>query len=403
MMFLDTLKHIFGRATIIGINQAAVLISLPILASRLDFYTFGQVAIGFLLVQLSWVISDWGIQNYSIEIWSNFRDRLQKSKFISYAVMLNLLIAIIFLILILILSRLSILSFPFHYWLCVIPSILMGSVYPLWFYQVQKSPQDMILPTFISRLIFLGMIFALVVNNETASWAFLAQGVNLSLITIYAFLRMCKNYSYKWQSPNISEIKALAQSSFPFLVNSITNNQINTLWGFGLSLVSGPYAMAIYNIGDQVYRAGGAITNIIAQSVRIYFQGKSLIQIRFTFLFFICLFVLITAFMIIIGPFFIKTFFPKSFLPAIEVYQVMMLAWGLHALVKLLNYPILGETHGANWVNQMTYLILILHVVSILAWMYFFDGPFSLAMMLTLVITIQLIIYLTQLLRSIRK
>ena len=66
-MFIDTIKHIFRRGSIIAINQLSVLIAVPILAARLDFEVFGQLAIGFILVQLSWVVSHWGIQHFSIE------------------------------------------------------------------------------------------------------------------------------------------------------------------------------------------------------------------------------------------------------------------------------------------------------------------------------------------------
>ena len=59
------------------------------------------------------------------------------------------------------------------------------------------------------------------------------------------------------------------------MLNAVTNNQINTLWGFGLAVVGGPMAMAIFNLGDQIYRMGGALTNVIAQSVRIYSKESS--------------------------------------------------------------------------------------------------------------------------------
>ena len=57
-MFINILKHALSRGSIILTNQLSILIVIPILASRLDFFIFGQVAIGFVLVQLSWVLSD---------------------------------------------------------------------------------------------------------------------------------------------------------------------------------------------------------------------------------------------------------------------------------------------------------------------------------------------------------
>ena len=393
-MFLDTLKHILGRITIITINQLAVLISLPILASRLDFYNFGQIAIGFLLVQLTWLISDWGIQNYSIETWRNLGGRTQECKFTSSVVTLNLLIAILTIFLILGLIQLKVLDFPIKYFFYILPSIIMGSLYPLWFFQVQKSPQDMILPTFISRLIFLGMIFIFVADNQSASWAFLAQGLNLSLITIYAFFRMYTHYSFKWHFPRIKTIKEIAQKSFPFFINAVTNNQINTFWSFGLSIIAGPAAMALFNLGEQIYRAGGAMTNVIAQSVRIYFIGKTVREIGFTVLFFIFLFITISLTIFITADFFINKFFSTEYLPAIKIIKLMIIAWGIQAVIKLLNYPILGETHGSEWVNKITYKILFLHALAFLFWMFFLSGPLSLAVVFLSVIGCQLIIFL---------
>ena len=68
-MFKATLRQILARGSIIGINQLFILIAIPVLASRLDLYVFGQIAIGFTLAQLSWIISDWGVQHLSIEEW----------------------------------------------------------------------------------------------------------------------------------------------------------------------------------------------------------------------------------------------------------------------------------------------------------------------------------------------
>lgn len=402
-MLFKTLNLIFSRISINAINQLVFLFSIPVLAHRLDLIVFGQLSICFVIMQLSWAISEWGVENYSIEKWSSLTNNNQQSGFISRVVNLNFVIALSFLAIIFLLVVTNILEIPLLFLYALIPGALFGSIYPLWFYQVMKIPQEMIFPTFLSRCLFLAIILLAVKDNNSAYIALLAQGLSLFIIVIYAFLRMFTKYSFRWKSSKINEIVIILRSSFPFFINSFTNNQINTLWGFGLSVTSGPYAMALFNLGDQLYRAGGAISNIIAQSVRIQFIGKSFYSSRFTILFFVGSYILIAISISWAAHFLIDNFFPQEYLPATQIIQVMMLAWGLHAVVKLLNYPILGQMHGAEWVNKITYKILFLHLIAFLIWMYFFDGPFSLAMMLTLVITIQLIIYLTQLLRSIRK
>ena len=393
-MFIDTIKHIFRRGSIIAINQLSVLIAIPILAARLDFEVFGQVAIGFVLVQLSWVVSDWGIQHFSIEEWGKKLKQKEKNHFTTSVICLNFLISLICLLVIFLLTYFKVVDFSYFYFACLIPSIIMGGSYPLWFFQVNKSPQDMILPTFFSRILFLCIIYFFVLSNDSAYIAFLAQGINLSLITIYSFFRLKTHYKFNWTSIGFWEVLSIEQKSRPFLLNAITNNQTNTLWGFGLSIIGGPASMAIYNLGDQIYRAGGAMTNIVAQSIRIHFINKPLNELKFTITFFCLLFFLLTVFVCLFTPYLIYNFFSSNYLPAIPVIQVMMIAWGVHAVVKLLNYPILAASHGASWVNKITKYFLLMHFAMFFVWALYYGDVLDMSVMFLLVIIFQLIFFL---------
>ncbi len=393
-MFIDTIKHISRRGSIIAINQLSVLIAIPILAARLDLEVFGQVAIGFLLVQLSWVVSDWGIQHFSIEEWGKKVKQKEKNLFTASVICLNFLISLVCLLGIFLLTYFQVIDFSYFYFMCLIPSIIMGGSYPLWFFQVNKSPQDMILPTFLSRIIFICIIYFCVLSNDSSYIAFLAQGVNLSLITLYSFYRLKTYYNFNWPAINFWEVLLIGKKSRPFLINAITNNQANTLWGFGLSIIGGPASMAIYNLGDQIYRAGGAITNIVAQSIRIHFIGKSLYELKFTITFFTLLFFIITVSVCLITRHIIEVFFTNNYLPAIPVIQIMICAWGVHAIVKLFNYPILAASHGATWVNKITKYFLFIHFLMFFLWFMIYGEVLSMSIMFLLVIILQLIIFI---------
>lgn len=402
-MFIDTIKHIFRRGSIIAINQLSVLIAVPILAARLDFEVFGQLAIGFILVQLSWVVSDWGIQHFSIEEWGKKIKQNEKNHFTTSIICLNFLISLMCLLGIFFLTYFQVIDFSCFYFLCLIPSILMGGGYPLWFFQVNKSPQDMILPTFFSRVTFLSIIYFCVVSNDSAYIAFLAQGINLSLITIYSFFRLKFFYNFSWSNIHFSDVVLVEKKSRPFLLNALINNQANTLWGFGLSIIGGPASMAIYNLGDQIYRAGGAMTNIIAQSIRIHFIGKPLKELKFTIIFFISLFFAATALLCFFTPYFVEKYFSSNYIPAIRVIQVMMIAWGFHAIVKLLNYPILGAFHGANWVNRITKYFLLMHVILFMIWSACYNDALSMSIAFTSVIFLQMVVFIFHFMKSYRK
>ena len=122
-MFFNILKHALSRGSIILTNQLSVLIAIPILASRLDFFIFGQVAIGFVLVQLSWVVSDWGVQHFSIENWSRAKTLRDKNRVISLLLTLRLSVAVVCLLIILFLIQANLLNFPLLFWIGIIPKL----------------------------------------------------------------------------------------------------------------------------------------------------------------------------------------------------------------------------------------------------------------------------------------
>ena len=69
-MIINYLKQIFPRLNIMVINQLSVLISIPWIASKLSAEIFGLVSTAIILLQLSWMIIQWGFNHYATEIWS---------------------------------------------------------------------------------------------------------------------------------------------------------------------------------------------------------------------------------------------------------------------------------------------------------------------------------------------
>lgn len=400
-MFHKTIKIILGRVSINSINQIAFLIALPILANRLDFIIFGQISIAIVLMQLSWVISEWGVENFCIENFSKLKDLNLRSRFVTQVISLNFLISLLFLFLLLIFIYFGYLVLPLEYFYALIPGVIFGGVYPLWFFQVMKSPQDMIYPTVFSRIIFLLIIIFFVKDNNSAIWAILAQAITLFLIVFYAFVRMRFKYSLEYKGISYKEIKNIAYLCFPYFVNKLTNNQINSLWGFGLSVIGGPSAMAIFNLGDQLYRAGGSVTNIIAQSVRIQFINENLSKIKFTLYFFGLSYLFIALIITFFTDDIISYFFSHDYSPSIPIIKIMIFAWALHGTIKLLSFPVFGDSLGPEWVNKNTNIFFLLHCISFFIWFVFFSSVFAMSIIFLLVIFLQLVFFLFHLSRPI--
>ena len=389
----NTLKHIIARGSIIFINQFTLLIALPILASRLDFLTFGKVAIGLMTIQISWLISHWGIHNYSIENWQHLKNKSQKNQLITMAGIVGVVNGIIFLSFILLINLKGWLNIPISLIVSMIPSILIGGINPIWFFQIKKATQKLILPTFSARMIYLLIILVFIKDNSDAYIFFLAQALGLVIVCFYAFSVMKKKYTHKISYFNLNEFKNFYLKNTPYFFNSISNNKINTLWGSGLSIIGGPEAMALYNLGDEIYRFGSSISNIIAQAIRINFLNNKTHNLKvvntiFT-IFYFTLAILISS---VVDPA-IKHFFSRNYEDASSIIKIMVFAWAINATVKLINYPVLGRLYGIEWLNKITYQIFLLHIVMFVFWAMVFDSALSFAVFFTSVNLIQLILY----------
>ena len=374
MKFLDTIKQITSRSAIIIFNQLSLIIVIPILASRLSLENFGQVAIAMTIAQLIWVVSDWGIQNYSIEIWKKFEDTNQKNNFISSFLLLNISISILSLILIFILIKSEILNLSLLFFIFNIPSVLFGALLPIWFFQVIKKPDELILPTLISRILYLLLVVMFVQNDDSAHWVLLIQGLMLAIITLYGYLKMFTKYSFKIDRVKLIEVIELFKIGKKYLLNLILNSQINTLWAFGLSIFGGPLAMSMYTIGDQLYRAGSAFTNVIAQIVRINYIEESLNKVKPIVIFFSLIYLIISALIYFFAEALILLFFSDLYTDSIKIVQFLMAIWAIQSIIKLINYPILSQQYGTNWVNSKTTFFLILHFVMFSFWVTFFSS-----------------------------
>ena len=387
-----TLNHIAARGTLILINQLTLLIALPLVASKVDFTTFGNIAIGLVVVQITWLLCHWGVQNYSIENWHKLKI-IEKNQIIFMSIAVGVINASLILSFIYFAILNGWLDIPMTLFLSLFPSVFIGGINPIWFFQLKKVPQKLIIPTFAARLLFISIIFIFINNNADAYIFFLAQGIGLVIVCSYGFFLILKKYKHLLQPFNIHQLIHFYTKNIPYLINLISNNKINTLWGSGLSVVGGPEAMAIYNLGDEVYRFGSSISNIIAQAVRIHFFKNNMTKTQVINILFICFYFSFAILISLMIDSLLKIFFSSNYADAGNIIKIMIFAWAINATVKLLNYPVLGKLYGISWLNKKTYFIILLHILFFIFWTIFFNTTLSMVIIFTIVNLIQLILY----------
>ena len=392
-MFINKiLNQIFSRSLIVFFNQISILLIISIIAIRFNFETFGHVGQAMILIQIGWIVSNYGLMNYSIESKLKFKNSLFLSKFVLLAIVQILLFSITYVLFLFCLIQLNILNLPEKFYLFTIPSIIFGSFHCMWFFQSMNKPNTLVKVTFYSRVIFLLSTYFFIFNDNHM-YFFIIQSASLLIVALYSLKAMFYKYNLNFSLPPIKNVFNTFNYQLPFFLNSIMNTHVNILWSFAASLSLSPAMMSIYYIGDQVFRACGAFSSIFSQVFRsntLDQKNKKLINNLKKI---IGLYVVIFGFIAGAALLYYSYYLPINYIDGLNITLLMILAALLSAINKLLNYPILGKKFGHLYVNKLTANFLILNIIVILIWYLAFKTIVLIPIFLIITLILQILFF----------
>ena len=379
-MIKASLNQVSSRMMIMLFNQLAVIITIPWLAMQLSPEVFGLVSTSLIIIQVGWVFIDWGLMNYATEIWQDSADKDTKNKLITNLITSRLILSGLYLTLIFCLIALGVIFIPYSFLPPLALTTIFGALFPLWFFHVKKNPKDLVGITLFSRMVFILLVMIFVKDDAHAPTYLYLHTVSFMVITLFAYYRMIEKHSFTWQSFNfIQSINHIAKS-MGFFLNSLTNSNIHVIWGFAVTVTQEPIVIGIYNIAEQGYRAGSAISNTISQVLRLNSVRLGISQtLRST------VFYGITYFFAAMLGFFLaepvmKIFFQPEYISSVSVLKVLIGVWLTQSYITLINYPLVGKLISVEKLHKMTPYILFLHLFMLGLWYIFFHDLHSLAL-----------------------
>lgn len=378
---LKIIKQIFQRSSIVIINQLSVIITIPYVAGIFTQDNFGIFSQAIVFIQITWIVSEWGLGNYSINIFP----KSKKEQFILFLELNSMILYIAVLFTIILLFIISIIETGINYKLffILLISFVFGGLNPLWFFQAQLRPKVLIAPTIISRLFFVICVFTFIKNDQDIYLYFFLNGLIFIFIFCYSIIFLNKEgLFFKWISP--SKIFYHIKSSIDFFLSSLFGNQFASIWMFVFTLNSSPYLIAIYAIGDHFLRAINMASNIIANVIWANYK-KSSINRNQLFSIGILILLSIPILWFLIKPL-VQLFFNENFDQSILICKYLLIVWGLNSLIKIYMYPLFANYKTTKWVNSVVIKFGILHLISIFLWVVFFQSLWSMIYMMIVVL-----------------
>lgn len=388
----NIINQIFNRSLIILFNQGSIFLIITILANRLDLNNFGLLSASMIMIQLGWIVSNFGLINSSIEFMQKNKTNNEKNNFISFSLIQIFLLALLYISFLFILINLDLISFPLKLLTFIVPSILIGSFICQWFFQAINEPEHLVKITFLSRLLFLTITF-FYINENNFFYFFFFQALSLAIVASFSIFHIVKIKKFPITKIKLQYFKRMFTSQTTFFFNHILNSQINLVWAFFASLSLSPSSISFYFIGDQLFRSAGIFTNIISQVIRSNTINRSnhdlMIILKRTSLFYVLLLIILLSSVYL----FYYYLLPDYYIEGINISFLFIIAWFIQAFIKILNYPVLGRIHGYSWVNKIAVKFLFLHIFLIIIWNFKINSVFFIPKFLILALLIQLIYF----------
>ena len=378
-MIKASLNQVSSRMIIMLFNQLAVIITIPWLAIQLSPEVFGLVSTSLIIIQVGWVFIDWGLMNYATEIWQDRAPKTTKNKLITNLIASRLILSALYLTLIYCLIALGVIFIPYSYYPPLALTTIFGALFPLWFFHVNKNPNDLIRITLFSRLIFIALVVIFVKTDAHAPTYLYLHSVSFMVITLFAYYKMIVKNSFTWLGFNfIHSINLIAQG-IGFFLNSLTNSNVHVIWSFAVTITQEPIVIGIYNIAEQGYRAGSAISNSVSQVSRLKTKWLGISQTLRLTVFYGITYAFAAMFGFLLAAPMIKIFFQLEYIASVSVLKILIGVWLIQSYIKLINYPLVGKLISVEKLHKMTPFILFLHLFMLGLWYVIFGDLYSLA------------------------
>ena len=153
-------------------------------------------------------------------------------------------------------------------------------------------------------------------------------------------------------------------------VNNLNQNFSYSLWGGYLVFFGSYVQLAIFNLGDTLLRAGNSFSTILPEVLITNFKHNLRKKTVITVILFLFL---ISFFFIFYLENFLLLLSKIEFINNLVFFQITIFSWLLISLTKLFGYPLLGQKKGFNFVNKISYNIILLHVIVSFSYFILFD------------------------------
>lgn len=349
-----------------------MLALLIMCARRLDLYSFGILSTSLIIIQIAYIITEWG---FSIDSIKNFesKKKLHYPKFFNLITNCKIILFLGFLICFLVFSIMNQtvdIKQNSNLYAATLLAIFFATFNNLWFYQALNKTNILIYPTLIGRIFALGTIFFLLDDADDIFFVPLSQAIAFAIPTIFGYRYAFNKLGFRYQFRFLESYKKITRN-FNIFITTLFQNQIHSLWGLLLILIGNPIQIALFNLVDQFVRSGNAFSTLLPEV--IITNKKSMQNINKTIISTILAIIFTSFFLFFSLEFIVQYLFSEKFIDAIPILKLSLFSLAMIAIIKIIGYPLIGELYNYDFFNKISRLFALAHIFLILVLYKFFS------------------------------
>lgn len=257
-------------------NYIIPIITIPYLVKVLGIEIFGLIAFAEMVIMYFKSIVDYGFDlTGTRSISENRSNKVKLNELVNtiYGVKFILLFFsfIVFSILLLIVPSFN------NNWLLFLFTfgIVIGNfLLPIWFFQGVEKMKYITIINFISKLIYVFLLFIFVKEVDDFYFVPLLNSIGLVVGGLISIYLMITEFGVKFKVPMISAIKIRAKEDFNIFISRLAPNLYNNSMGVLLGFFVGNVQVGYYAAATKLIEVGRSILEVITITIFPYLNRK---------------------------------------------------------------------------------------------------------------------------------
>lgn len=265
------LRNSLALALLQVANYVAPLLVLLHLTRVLGVDTYGVVAFGMAIIQISGVVLDYGFAlsaTHKIALWRERRQYVGRLVGAIFAIKIALFVFVALVVISFAVFSEKYSDFSMFFFLTLLP--IFGQAFqPLWLFSGVEQMRYITVATISSRVVFVILILLLVDKQPDYLWVPIANGV-AQVVAMLVAIRLMYQLGYQVRWPSVRDVKYALRITKGFFASRVCVATYTNGGVMVLGLAATPAVVAIYSVAEQLYRVMQTVFSPVSQAMYPY-------------------------------------------------------------------------------------------------------------------------------------